>query len=672
MLIKVEAYPDSGGQVSKTIHACLATAYDDGCLFRLGRKDGDLTFAKDKSVSRQHCLVRLIGEGGMAPRNDEETKACRENDGYCLVLENSGKGGSYVAVADTPTLSSSNDNEDDSVTDDGDEETDDEGISQPLKSQKSVGAEDVPAQSEATKKEWGDTPVKLLKMDVGDHKILRIDHSSKTVMVQCGRFESTLRITRVSLRIGFSRVKGSTSKVLISKLHMVGAVEDEYPAAATNYLVTSERSGHAKQLIAWCYNVPMVTPSYLEALLERKMPSDPMPSVEDHGLKSVDKHEFWDETPNPKLLSEYTLLSVESNEIEKLAVAAGAKLVSLYELASEAKAAKRAEELIQSDLCFVLASRKRLTKKLTSLGIPSVSAKKMASAVSKQARQLVDEKGNVICKGNDREEEDSISVAVDDNTSTRVSPTRQNPKEKRKYDTNEESFEMQTKKKRTSAEVEEKCNRNPATQPGSPSTSHEKAKKSMVASVADHHEVMQVESLDDTENEESKLEKAPISTNIEPTVATSLTRRARQSTSTHLKAADSNGWFITAPKEDSKRKEWRRLALKESAVENGGMQFLPPAQTERITLVTPPPIEKKTPFSRRRRDGPNFKQFRKNLVYRVEASARISLRIFVPGQSEQQRMMEQDQRELEEEQRRADELFRGDGAVAGKRRRRRA
>ena len=136
--------------------------------------------------------------------------------------------------------------------DDGDEETDDEGISQPLKSQKSVGAEDVPAQSEATKKEWGDTPVKLLKMDVGDHKILRIDHSSKTVMVQCGRFESTLRITRVSLRIGFSRVKGSTSKVLISKLHMVGAVEDEYPAAATNYLVTSERSGHAKQLIAWC------------------------------------------------------------------------------------------------------------------------------------------------------------------------------------------------------------------------------------------------------------------------------------------------------------------------------------------------------------------------------------------------------------------------------------
>ena len=59
-------------------------------------------------------------------------------------------------------------------------------------------------------------------------------------------------------------------------------------------------------------------------------------------------------------------------------------------------------------------------------------------------------------------------------------------------------------------------------------------------------------------------------------------------------------------------------------------------------------------------------------MYRVEASARISLRIFVPGQSEQQRMMEQDQRELEEEQRRADELFRGDGAVAGKRRRRRA
>eukprot|EP01083_Nonionella_stella_P111900 328575_1 len=117
MLLKVERLVDPASAAASTsasasasstpvpapIHVNLNTAshHSNGTLFNVGRKDADVTFGKDKSVSRSHCSLRLIsnihnvngdgddgdgdgdGDDGnvnvpKAPTTEDEIKACED------------------------------------------------------------------------------------------------------------------------------------------------------------------------------------------------------------------------------------------------------------------------------------------------------------------------------------------------------------------------------------------------------------------------------------------------------------------------------------------------------------------------------------------------------------------------------------------------------------------
>ena len=76
-------------------YACPSTAinHSDGTFLTIGRKNTDVTFASERSVSRSHCNIRLISidrsvPASVAPDGEDEVEACESSaDGMAVVLE---------------------------------------------------------------------------------------------------------------------------------------------------------------------------------------------------------------------------------------------------------------------------------------------------------------------------------------------------------------------------------------------------------------------------------------------------------------------------------------------------------------------------------------------------------------------------------------------------------
>ena len=113
----------SSNKKLKTFHACLSTAshhYDAknyGTICQIGRKNSDVIFEGEKSVSRAHCAIRivsihaktdadgnlLVNEGNsqddeevgniaVPPTSDEERLACESTtDGMIAVIQDLGR-----------------------------------------------------------------------------------------------------------------------------------------------------------------------------------------------------------------------------------------------------------------------------------------------------------------------------------------------------------------------------------------------------------------------------------------------------------------------------------------------------------------------------------------------------------------------------------------------------
>ena len=141
-------------QPSQTLYACLASSsesQDAGRVLTVGRKVGDVLLSSDKSVSREHMIVRLASVNKthqkQQEKDDKETipppllattpeqiQACQEDKYYhmCVLLKNLGKLGSFlvrpaqqdVSKPESKKTASAKD-DDDSATDN--DETDDEG-----------------------------------------------------------------------------------------------------------------------------------------------------------------------------------------------------------------------------------------------------------------------------------------------------------------------------------------------------------------------------------------------------------------------------------------------------------------------------------------------------------------------------------------------------------------
>ena len=156
-MFKVET--ESNGKVqAQTIHTCLATAshHINGVLFKVGRKNADIVFENERSVSRQHCSVRLIkikkkkkskndidsNDFGVA-ETDAEIEACENAlDGVAVVLDDLGSkfGTGVIFEKDANDTANKTSKGDDSETDDGDETDDDERVPAVGSSQMSAAA----------------------------------------------------------------------------------------------------------------------------------------------------------------------------------------------------------------------------------------------------------------------------------------------------------------------------------------------------------------------------------------------------------------------------------------------------------------------------------------------------------------------------------------------------
>jgi hypothetical protein len=88
---------------SSLLYANLATAshHKNGVILTVGRKNADVIFENERSVSRAHCCLRIVtlnprsAEEGNAPaeaQTEEEIRVCRDaKDGLAFVLDDLGR-----------------------------------------------------------------------------------------------------------------------------------------------------------------------------------------------------------------------------------------------------------------------------------------------------------------------------------------------------------------------------------------------------------------------------------------------------------------------------------------------------------------------------------------------------------------------------------------------------
>jgi hypothetical protein len=401
-------------------------------LVSLGRKTGDVVFPNDKSVSRQHCAIRCIQK----PRNDAERRACQNNPfQLCLVLDNfGGKAGTFLAETPATSAASAEDETAKNQGDTDDDETDDEGAgmtSQASSSQKTsrrqqlqalgdgtiVSAEQFPL-SAAMRQFWKnkDEPPQMVRLEVGQSRVLDISDQNerRSILIQPGVKGSTLKITWVPFSVVFSRVPRDIHEGWKTKLRQLGALEEASITEATTHLITPNVIAAAKPLAACCRGIPIVTPDYLQALMDSSSSSnkkdDPLPAVEDYkapfpedGTMGVLKTKAAD----PNLMAGYVVFTLEDTEIETLIRFSGATLVALQDESNEKARLAKTKETLQTAMSgddggadrvfLVSASKKRLFSKLTAMDdIFSLKPSAWAKAIAQQEPKLADTKGTAI------------------------------------------------------------------------------------------------------------------------------------------------------------------------------------------------------------------------------------------------------------------------------------
>jgi hypothetical protein len=137
-----------------------------------------------------------------------------------------------------------------------------------------------------------------------------LENDRSFVIVQCGKLDSTLVISRNDLVVP----PKTKSLVEPSFLVSVGArLESDRFGPFTHY-VAKKYSATATMLAAWCRGAEFVTPDYFDSLGERTGPADPMPELDDYrpGLSS-EKDRYWLKRPPPSWRG-WTFVAVPSSK----------------------------------------------------------------------------------------------------------------------------------------------------------------------------------------------------------------------------------------------------------------------------------------------------------------------------------------------------------------------
>lgn len=639
MLLRIAVHPGSMEQESalerRTIHHI---SVNTGTKWTLGRKNANLEVKQDKTVSREHIAVSFVTTNNAYPEIPQastgiERKACDKRE-IGVILQNSGKLGTFLVIPAETNVADTSMNKND---DGGDSDATEDEMESQYFSQASRSVIDV-VLSPVSKYY---TPRARLE-PVALNETIALEMQDKPIIIQCGKFGTTVIITRIRLDL----VCSGDSKAVIAELPLYrigGTTMEDVANHTTNYMITPTYAASSKQLSAWCFGIPFVTDDYIKAWLDRKAPNDPIPQINDY-LPASDGQEFWKTRHNPARYRSYTLLLTEPpepNEYERLCQAAGiAHAVALYNekgILSDEKV----KELV-TEHCFFIDSRRKIAKLLTKLKLPSVTGKILAKAITEQ-RLLTDKKGNDIAPADisveseqrhDENPVDDSKKAVDCEMDTSAKSIQ------------EESSQTST---RTSVLENEKSKSNEEVFCTAPQSEESKQEgvSPMEIDIGDSFPEP-----DDDANAQPPPQEPPVKRIrvIEDDTITSVSRgEARQTIAT-----TTGGWLQALPQGRERQKYQRSV---EEIKEMTGVEQLYTTATEIVSGLVRQPVPQASTVIEED-TGPNYKAFRKNAV--PPPLMNVVELVSVAPESDRTATIgaEEEDQAIEEQQRLADELFR--------------
>jgi len=264
----------------------------------IGRTGGDIQFPGDKSVSRNHCSIRVESRSRLESEGKLEGFSSADLKG--IRLGNSRNSANFLSqqtATQTQTNSNSNSNP----------------ASTPWHSQKSQFSQFDPTNSQGnnnnppTQNETspeladlvlvintknskfgtfiflGDAPPNpqgsYKELPKGENIILSLDPELDTGLLRVGaevqlRSASLIRITRCDLIFCLSIADKDKKRSVEEALPKIGARSVKIWSSKTTHLVTEKKKTTAKNLCAWGSNRPVVTPEYVLKFAERKVQDD--------------------------------------------------------------------------------------------------------------------------------------------------------------------------------------------------------------------------------------------------------------------------------------------------------------------------------------------------------------------------------------------------------------
>lgn len=721
--------PPSMPQPSQTFYASIAScAEDQSSVLSVGRKNGTIVFSTDKSVSRDHCAVQVVSTNPqllkaypkivVAPRNDAESKACQTSP-YCLVLEVSGKlGCSVVKKKTNPQHDADAADATKPVETDDDDATDDEDAigsaslaagSQLRTSQVGLVASGLAtvtgvAPSAMTMRLFGSTdPVDVEVVGANQSTVLELPQSSTSpLVVQCGKMGSTLVLYNQQIKYATGRSGLGLKKTKANELLplTVGAVPAPSIADATHFIVKA-RSANPQHVTAWSRSLPAVTPDYLVALSQRQDHTEALPDISAFEPKS-DGHAFWYSTPNPRLWSMWTLLTLkpQDEEFEELVVAAGGRVLALYEHDDPVAVGVAAHKQSTDNNVFMVTTSKRRNKatqqlldRLVERGIPTYTAKELTTNLANQKLPNGDDAPDEPVDTNTTSEKpgsSDIGDAKKRSVETEAAPLESSPRRatrssparaakstrgaldscsgaKRSTRTTPDATKA-VEEGSSAMEVNDADNEMQVEVSPKKTTGRKKA-TSQVRRSAKKRRVQHAEESEQQEERECNVpvtggdKDGDIDLGAEAGRDQGRVSKERKAMSTR------NGWFVAAPKGNRRNEYLRSLAEIEKATgyEQGELMNVAPTQICKGLVVSRDAVvsddEEERPQTTTS-TGPDFKAFRKNSVPRRLKYPQVDFRAVLPKESEIELELAEQRREVQEQQRRADQLFQEDTSTA--------
>jgi hypothetical protein len=213
-----------------------------------------------------------------------------------------------------------------SDTETGDEETDDENDSQKL----SINIDNLITINKAVEK---NKSIMLPSLSIlNDDEDEELDENHLSVIVHCGNVK--FRVTRVPLNFCISRTSQAEKKQMLTLALKAGFRITSFVHRSSTHLITSDKTATAKTISAYALSIPIVTAQYVMALSERKQAASPLPRESDFHSEGDLEDSVPDDCDNnvqrKSMLEQFTVLSLMHSDAEMMCTCTGATIKKLY------------------------------------------------------------------------------------------------------------------------------------------------------------------------------------------------------------------------------------------------------------------------------------------------------------------------------------------------------